>query len=131
MIHLFLVVPRWQVHCDSQAHLRVGGDLQLFAVRNAPAFTTFVRRAWATRLATAQLAIRDRALSARLVRITGTRVPRTRPALSALARKVSCLTSMFPASSSGASGSRGWSSPRSGRARARVPRLVPHSSWDL
>src|SRR5262249_50669370 len=63
----------------------------------------FVRRAWATRLATAQLAIRDRTLSARLVRITGTRVPRTRPALSALARKVSCLTSMFPPSSSGAS----------------------------
>ena len=31
----------------------------------------------------------------------GTRAPRTRPALSALARKLSCLASMLPASRSG------------------------------
>ena len=45
------------------------------------------RRAWAASIATAQLAIRDRTLSARLVRMIGTRAPSTRPALSALARK--------------------------------------------
>ena len=53
--------------------------------------------------ATAQLAIRDRTLSARLVRMIGTRAPSTRPALSAFARKLSCLARMLPASRSGAS----------------------------
>ena len=53
--------------------------------------------------ATAQLAIFDRTVSARLVRMMGTRAPSTRPALSALARKLSCLASMLPASRSGAS----------------------------
>ena len=61
------------------------------------------RRAWAASIATAQLAIRDRTLSARLVRMIGTRAPSTRPALSALARKLSCLARMLPASRSGAS----------------------------
>ena len=61
------------------------------------------RRAWAASMATPQLAMRDRTLSARLVRMMGTRAPRTTPALSALARKLSCLASMFPASRSGAS----------------------------
>jgi hypothetical protein len=54
------------------------------------------RRACATSTATAQLAIRERTLSARLVRMTGTRAPSTMPALSALARYVSCLASMLP-----------------------------------
>ena len=39
--------------------------------------------------------------SARLVRITGTRAPRTMPAASASARKVRLLASMLPASRSG------------------------------
>ena len=47
--------------------------------------------------------MRARALSARLVRMTGTRAPSTRPALSAFARKESCFATMFPASRSGAS----------------------------
>src|SRR5262249_50823120 len=54
-------------------------------------------RACAASIATAQLAMRDRTLSARLVRTIGTRAPRTRPALSAWARKLSCLASMLPA----------------------------------
>src|SRR4051812_6532634 len=61
------------------------------------------RRACAASTATAQLAIRERTLSARLVRMIGTRAPSTRPAQSALARNVSCLASMFPASRSGTS----------------------------
>jgi hypothetical protein len=40
-------------------------------------------------MATAQLAIRDRTLSARLVRMIGTLAPSTSPALSAFARKLS------------------------------------------
>ena len=65
--------------------------------------TAIWRRACAASTATAQLAIRDRTLSARLVRMIGTRAPSTRPALSALARKLSCLARMLPASRSGAS----------------------------
>ena len=61
------------------------------------------RRACAASIATPQLAMRDRTLSARLVRMMGTRAPSTRPALSALARNVSCFARMFPASRSGAS----------------------------
>src|SRR5260221_8319 len=53
-------------------------------------------------MATPQLAIRDRTLSARDVRMMGTRAPSTRPALSALARKLSSLAKMLPASRSGA-----------------------------
>src|SRR5882762_1198692 len=53
-------------------------------------------------MATAQLAIRDRTLSARLVRMIGTLAPSTKPAVSAWARKLSCLARMFPASRSGA-----------------------------
>src|ERR1044072_527652 len=48
-------------------------------------------RAWATNAATAQLAILERTLSARLVRITGTFAPKTSPALSAFARKLNCF----------------------------------------
>ena len=59
-------------------------------------------RAWAASMATPQLAIRDRTLSARDVRMMGTRAPSTRPALSALARKLSNLARMLPASRSGA-----------------------------
>ena len=62
---------------------------------------TAERRACARSFATAQLAILERTLSARLVRMIGTRAPSTRPALSALARKLSCLASMLPASRSG------------------------------
>src|SRR6185436_18910877 len=61
-----------------------------------------VRRACAASTATAQLAIRERRLSARLVKITGTRAPSTRPALSALARQLSIFAIMLPASRSGA-----------------------------
>jgi hypothetical protein len=46
--------------------------------------------------------MRTRTLSARLVRIMGTRAPKTSPAAPALARKVSCLARMLPASRSGA-----------------------------
>ncbi len=60
-------------------------------------------RACAASTATAQLAIFDRTLSARLVRMIGTRAPSTSPALSALARKLSCLARMLPASRSGTS----------------------------
>src|SRR5262249_20940584 len=61
------------------------------------------RRAWATSTAMAQLPIRARTLSARLVRMMGTRAPSTMPAASAPARNVSCLASMLPASRSGTS----------------------------
>src|SRR5262245_17572735 len=60
------------------------------------------RRACAASIATPQLAIRDRTLSARLVRMMGTRAPTTSPALAARARKLSCLARMLPASRSGA-----------------------------
>ena len=46
--------------------------------------------------------MRERTLSARLVRITGTRAPSTSPALSALARNDSIFAIMLPASRSGA-----------------------------
>src|SRR5271167_1766768 len=59
------------------------------------------RRASATRLATAQDARRLTTESARLVRMIGTRAPRTMPAASAPARKDRLLASMFPASRSG------------------------------
>src|SRR5207237_8228344 len=59
------------------------------------------RRASATRLATAQDASRVTTASARLVRMIGTRAPRTIPAASAPARKDRLLASMFPASRSG------------------------------
>src|SRR6516225_11321907 len=62
----------------------------------------FFRRAWAASMATAQLAIRALTLSARLVRMIGTRAPSTKPALSAFARNVSCFARMLPASRSGA-----------------------------
>src|SRR5262249_10259603 len=62
-----------------------------------------VRRAWAAITATPQLTILDRRLSARLVRMIGTRAPRTSPAASAFARNVSCLASIFPDSRSGTS----------------------------
>jgi hypothetical protein len=48
-----------------------------------------------------QLAIRERMLSAGLVGMIGTRAPDTKPALSALARKLSCFASMLPDSRSG------------------------------
>lgn len=46
--------------------------------------------------------VRARTHSARLVRMTEMLAPRTRPALSALARNVGCLARMLPASKSGA-----------------------------
>ena len=71
-------------------------------IRSYVAGWSACRLVWAASIATAQLAILDRTLSARLVRMIGTRAPRTTPALSALARKLSCLARMFPASRSGA-----------------------------
>src|SRR5262252_1830546 len=59
------------------------------------------RRAWATRLATAQDASRVNTESARLVRMIGTRAPSTMPAASAPARNDRLLASMLPASRSG------------------------------
>src|SRR5689334_15861471 len=59
------------------------------------------RRASATKLATAQDARRVMTLSARLVRMIGTRAPRTMPAAAAPARKDRLLASMLPASRSG------------------------------
>src|SRR5580704_1165914 len=59
-------------------------------------------RDWrASRRAMAQEARRASVLSARLVRITGTRAPSTMPAICAPARYSSCLASMLPASRSG------------------------------
>src|SRR5512143_2620353 len=52
------------------------------------------RLACATRIATAQLAMRERTLSERLVSTIGTRAPSTSPALSAPARKMSCFARM-------------------------------------
>ena len=69
----------------------------------AHSFRCRVRRACAPSIATAQLAIFDRTLSARLVRMIGTFAPRTSPALSELPRKLSSLARMLPASRSGAS----------------------------
>ena len=66
-------------------------------IRSYVAGWSACRLVWAASIATAQLAILDRTLSARLVRMIGTRAPRTTPALSALARKLSCLARMFPA----------------------------------
>ena len=43
--------------------------------------------------------MRVRTVSARLVRMIGTRAPSTMPAASAFARKVSCFARMLPASS--------------------------------
>src|SRR5262249_33212491 len=62
-----------------------------------------VRRAWARRRPMAQEANRVRTLSAPLVNTIGPRAPRTMPAPSALAMRVSCLASMLPASRSGTS----------------------------
>src|SRR3546814_2321945 len=52
----------------------------------------------ASSAAIAQDARRVRSLSARLVRMMGTRAPRATPAASAPPRKVSCLASILPAS---------------------------------
>src|SRR5208337_4804075 len=60
-----------------------------------------LRRACASRTATAADASRVRRLSARLVNMMGNRAPSTMPAPSALDMYVSCLASMFPASRSG------------------------------
>src|SRR5215469_3535750 len=65
------------------------------------AAAALLRRASATRLATAQDARRVMTLSARLVRMIGTRAPRTMPAAAAQARKERLLASMLPASRSG------------------------------
>src|SRR6478672_12933459 len=67
--------------------------------RIAPA--ALLRRASATRLATAQDARRVITESARLVRMIGTRAPRTTPAAAAPARNERLLASMLPDSRSG------------------------------
>src|SRR5262245_50040641 len=56
---------------------------------------------WRSSIATAEDASRARTLSAREVRMIGTRAPSTTPAASARDRKVRFLASMFPASRSG------------------------------
>ncbi|ABA53469.1 hypothetical protein BURPS1710b_A1059 [Burkholderia pseudomallei 1710b] len=57
----------------------------------------------ATSFASAADAMRTRRLSARLVRMIGSRAPSTRPAASAPAKYISCFASMLPASRSGTS----------------------------
>src|SRR5580704_18800562 len=70
-------------------------------LRHRMAAAALLRRASATRLATAQDARRVITESARLVRMIGTRAPRTTPAAAAPARNERLLASMFPDSKSG------------------------------
>src|SRR5450631_4293263 len=58
--------------------------------------------------AIAQEPCRTSALSARLVRMMGTRAPSTMPAISASAKYSSCLASIFPASTSGTTKISAW-----------------------
>src|SRR6516162_8903699 len=71
------------------------------ALTHLIAAAALLRLASATRLATAQDARRVMTLSARLVRMIGTRAPSTMPAAAARARKERLLASMLPASRSG------------------------------
>src|SRR4029077_15574551 len=86
------VFVRPAVHAELQAR-RARVEHQRVVVHVGPARSQRggCRRACAASTATAQLAMRDRRLSARLVRMTGTFAPSTGPALSAFARKLSCL----------------------------------------
>src|SRR5882757_9065085 len=82
---------------------RGAGNFGRHAVRlgHLIAASALRRRASATRLATAQDASRVMTVSARLVRIMGTRAPRTTPAAAAPARNDRLLASILPDSRSG------------------------------
>src|SRR6516225_11480297 len=74
---------------------------QIVHLRQRIAAAALLRRASATRLATAQEARRVMTLSARLVSMIGPRPPRTTPAAAAPARNDRLLASMLPDSRSG------------------------------